>query len=200
MNCWERLPSWPTLWLSLPARQATTAASLITAEPGLDAEAVARAIHERGARRARPFCSARLRRHVALGAREAAHRWAPSRARRRDLESIAQSSALYRAAGGTLFLAGVTEMAAPLQRRLARLLRDGEVRVARRSAPMTLDVRLIAAVEDRLDGGLREELLRRLPLMVEVPALRQRREDVQVIAEAMLSAPRTIRAASHPLR
>ena len=79
-------------------------------------------------------------------------------------------------------------MSAPLQRRLARLLRDGEVRVARRAAPMMLDVRVIAAVEDRLDTGLREELLKRLPLTVEVPALRQRREDVHVIAEAMLAA------------
>ena len=67
-------------------------------------------------------------------------------------------------------------MSAPLQRRLARLLRDGEVRVARRAAPVVLDVRVIAAVEDRLDTGLREELLRRLPLTVEVPALRQRRK------------------------
>ena len=97
------------------------------------------------------------------------------------------SSALARAAGGTLFLAGVNEMAAPLQRRLARLLRDGEVRVARRAAPVVLDVRVIAAVETARHG-LREELLRRLPLTVEVPALRQRREDVHVIAEAMLAA------------
>ena len=58
---------------------------------------------------------------------------------------------------------------------------------ARRAAPVVLDVRVIAAVEDRLDTGLREELLRRLPLTVEVPALRQRREDVHVIAEAMLA-------------
>src|SRR6188474_1063302 len=75
----------------------------------------------------------------------------PHPARSPDLESISQSSALSRAAGGTLFLACVNEMSAPLQRRLARLLRDGEVRVARRAAPVVLDVRVIAAVEDRLD-------------------------------------------------
>ena len=160
---------------------------LITAEPGLDAEAVARAIHERSARKDRPFvvleCDG-----ASASALEKQLIGGPQPAKSGDLESIAQTSALYRAAGGTLFLAGVTEMAAPLQRRLARLLRDGEVRVPRRAAPAPLDVRIIAGVEDRLDGGLREELLRRLPLMVEVPALRQRREDVQIIAEAMLAA------------
>jgi two-component system response regulator HydG len=160
---------------------------LITAEPGLDAEAVARALHHRSARRSQPFvvlacdgASASSLEKQLIGGTQ------PARAA--DAESISQSSALARAAGGTLFLAGVTEMSAPLQRRLARLLRDGEVRVARRAAPMRLDVRVIAAVEDRLDAGLREELLKRLPLTVEVPALRQRREDVQVIAEAMLAA------------
>jgi len=158
---------------------------LLTAEPGLDAEAVARAVHHRSARRSQPF--------VVLACDGAS---APAlekqliggpHPRSADLESISQSSALSRAAGGTLFLACVNEMSAPLQRRLARLLRDGEVRVARRAAPVVLDVRVIAAVEDRLDTGLREELLRRLPLTVEVPALRQRREDVHVIAEAMLA-------------
>jgi DNA-binding NtrC family response regulator len=114
-----------------------------------------------------------------------------------DPETLSQSSALARAAAGTLFLAGVNEMSAPLQRRLARVLRDGEVRVARRAAPMALDVRVIAAVENRLDAGLRDELLKRLPLTVEVPTLRQRREDVQVIAEAML-ADRQVRRGFTP--
>ena len=159
---------------------------LITAEPGLDAEAVARAIHHRGARRAHPFvvlaCDG-----ASAPALEKQLIGGPQPAKSADLETLSPSSALARAAGGTLFLAGVNEMSAPLQRRLARVLRDGEVRVARRAAPMVLDVRVVAAVEDRLDVGLREELLKRLPLTVEVPALRQRREDVQVIAEAMLA-------------
>jgi DNA-binding NtrC family response regulator len=159
---------------------------LITAAPGLDAEAVARAIHQRGARRAQPFvvlaCDG-----ASAPALEKQLIGGPPPARSADLECLSPSSALARAACGTLFLAGVNELSAPLQRRLARVLRDGEVRVGRRSAPVALDVRVIASVEDRLDAGLREELLRRLPLTVEVPALRQRPEDVQVIAEAMLA-------------
>jgi DNA-binding NtrC family response regulator len=165
---------------------------LITAEAGLDAEAVARAIHQRSERREKPFIvlvcegssAAALEKQLIGG---------PLQGRGGDLDTIAQTSALSRVAGGTLFLAGVNEMAAPLQRRLARILRDGEVRVARRAAPLALDVRLVAAVEDRLDAGLREELLRRMPLTVEIPALRQRREDVQPIAEAMLAAKHVTR-------
>jgi DNA-binding NtrC family response regulator len=162
---------------------------LVTAEPGLDAEAVARAIHQRSGRRAGPFVAVASDGASAPALEKQLIGPAPS-ARTADPELLAPASALSRAAGGTLFLSGVSEMAAPLQRRLARLLRDGEVRVARRADPITLDVRVIAAVEDRLDAGLRDELLRRLPLTVEVPALRQRREDVQAIAEAMLAERR----------
>jgi DNA-binding NtrC family response regulator len=159
---------------------------LITAEPGLDAEAVARAIHQRSARRSQPFVVLACE-GASAPALEKQLMGGPQPPRTADLEILSPSSALARAAGGTLWLAGVNEMSAPLQRRLARVLRDGEVRVARRAAPMVLDVRVIAAVEDRLDAGLREELVKRLPLTVEVPALRHRREDVQVIAEAMLA-------------
>ena len=161
---------------------------LITAEPGLDAEAVARALHQRSGRRGHPFVAVACE-GTSATALEKQLIGGPQ-PKSGDLETITQTSALYRAAGGTLFLSGVTEMAAPLQRRLARLLRDGEVRVARRNAPMPLDVRVIAAVEDRLDAGLRDELVRRLPLTIEVPALRQRREDVHTIAEAMLASRR----------
>jgi DNA-binding NtrC family response regulator len=164
---------------------------LVTAEPGLDAEAIARALHQRSGRRAHPFVVVACE-GASVTALEKQLIGGPQ-SKSGDLETIAQTSALFRAAGGTLFLSGVTEMAGPLQRRLARILRDGEVRVVRRQAPMALDLRVIAAVEDRLDAGLRDELVRRLPLTIEVPALRQRREDVQAIAEAMLSARRVRR-------
>jgi two-component system nitrogen regulation response regulator NtrX len=87
-----------------------------------------------------------------------------------------------------LFLTDLAELPAPVQQRLARLLRDGEVRLPRRSTPVALDVRVIASTGSRLDPGLREDLLRRLPLVIEVPSFRQRRDDVPAIAEAMLAA------------
>ena len=60
--------------------------------------------------------------------------------------------------------------------------------MVRRSSPAALDVRVIASTNNRLDPGLREDLLRRLPVVVDLPSLRQRRGDVPAIAEAMLAA------------
>jgi two-component system nitrogen regulation response regulator NtrX len=47
---------------------------------------------------------------------------------------------------------------------------------------------VIAARDTSIDSGLRDDLVRRLPLLVDIPALRQRRDDVPAIAEAMLAA------------
>ena len=169
-NCWERLPSWPTLWLSLRRAAGDDRGVLITAEPGLDAEAVARAIHERGARQASPFVVLACDGTSPSALEKQLHRWAAVGQGGRPRKHLAQSSALYRATGGTLFLADVARAggaaAAPAGAHPARR-RSTRGRAAR--LPMTLDVRVVAAVEDRLDGGLREELLRRLPLMVDVP-------------------------------
>jgi DNA-binding NtrC family response regulator len=81
---------------------------------------------------------------------------------------------------------------AATQRRLARVLRDGEARLARTAPPQPLAVRVIAAVTGSLataidDGRVLADLVRRLPLLVEVPPLRQRREDVAEIAARILS-------------
>jgi two-component system nitrogen regulation response regulator NtrX len=158
---------------------------LITAEPGLDVEAVARAVHARGSRRAGPF--------VVLGSDgsaaelERAMFGPPQRKPSGGFEQIAPASALYRASGGVLFVATLNELPAAVQRRLARLLRDGEFRLPRRSGTMAMDVRVMGSVENALDGGLRDDLARRLPLVLHIPALRERREDVPAIAEAMLA-------------
>jgi len=160
---------------------------LIAAEPGLDAGAVARAIHQSGPRETGPFL---VQTCAAPSAAELEHTLFGSHRRTSasDVDVLAASSALFRARGGVLFLTDLPELPAPVQQRLARLLRDGEVRLPRRSTPVALDVRVIASTGSRLDPGLREDLLRRLPLVIEVPSFRQRRDDVPAIAEAMLAA------------
>jgi DNA-binding NtrC family response regulator len=159
---------------------------LLTAEPGLDAEAVARAIHASSSRKAEPFVVVRGE-GASQGELERALFGTPHRGAPADLELISTSSALARANRGALFLSHVHELPATLQRRLARVLRDGEVRMPRRSSSLMLDVRVIAARDTSVDSGLREDLVRRLPLNVFVPSLRQRRDDVPAIAEAMLA-------------
>jgi DNA-binding NtrC family response regulator len=159
---------------------------LVVAERGLDVEAVARAIHARSARKGGPFVVLRL--DGGAGEMERALFGAGARASTRDVEQVGSGSALLRAGGGVLFVPGVGELSTTSQRRLARVLRDGEVRVSRRSAPVALDVLLIASAESTAGGELREDLLRRLPATIHVPALRHRREDVPAIAAAMLAA------------
>jgi two-component system nitrogen regulation response regulator NtrX len=118
---------------------------------------------------------------------------------------ISSASALARAHGGVLFLDDVAELPAAAQRRLARVLRDGEAQVqpspprsrgadpsARRTGRQTVDVRVVCAASSSLvsavdDGRLLDDLARRLPLIVDVPPLRQRREDVGEIAGRILS-------------
>ncbi len=160
---------------------------LIAAEPGLDAAAVARAIHQGGPGKDGPFvvqtCAALSAAELEQALFGSTRRTSPG-----DLDALAVSSALFRARGGVLFLTDLDELPAPLQQRLARLLRDGEVRLPRRSAPVALDVRVIASTTRRLDPGLREDLIRRLPVVIEIPSFRQRRDDVPAIAGAMLAA------------
>jgi DNA-binding NtrC family response regulator len=159
---------------------------LITAEPGFDTEAIARALHARSGRAGGPFVVVRCD-AVAPGDLPRHLFGAPAREGTSELESIGPAGAIAAAQGGVLFLGNLQELPAALQRRLARLLRDGEARMPRRAAPLTIDVRVVAAVEN-LDGTVREDLVRRLPLRVDVPPLRMRRDDVPAIAEAMLTA------------
>lgn len=185
--------------------QAATAdrGALVVAERGLDVEAVARALHERSDRRRQPF--------VVLSCAgsapevERALFGAPARRRRDELEALSGTSALARSHTGVLFLDEVTELPAAAQRRLARVLRDGEVlrqrtvyasrgngTSARPLGRLALDVRVVAGTSNSLasavdDGRLVDELARRLPLVIDVPPLRQRREDVGEIAARILA-------------
>jgi len=163
---------------------------LVVAERGLDGESVARALHAHSPRRAAPFvvltCTG--------GAQEVERALFGVAGRRRgdELETMSAASALARAHTGILFLDDVAELPAAAQRRLARILRDGEARVARPSSRQALDVRVIGAAPSSLvsavdDGRLLDDLGRRLPLIVDVPPLRQRREDVGEIAERILA-------------
>jgi DNA-binding NtrC family response regulator len=161
---------------------------LFAAERGLDVEFIARTVYARSKRGAGPFVVAAS--EGAFGDLErglfgTAQRGAGASS---GPEPLSRTSALYRANGGVLFVPNIGELPVALQRRLARVLREAEVRVSRRAEPMTLDVRVLASAETGSDGGLRDDLARRLPVVIEVPPLRQRREDVPEIAQAMLAS------------
>jgi two-component system, NtrC family, response regulator HydG len=98
-----------------------------------------------------------------------------------------------RAHRGTLFLDEITEMPAELQVKLLRVLETGKVTRVGGSEPLTADVRVIAATNRNPDeavakGKLREDLLYRLNVFpIALPPLRDRREDVDLLAEHFLA-------------
>jgi DNA-binding NtrC family response regulator len=155
---------------------------LITGESGVGKEIVARLIHERGNRRNAPLVTincagfpdslleSELFGHV-KGSFTDAHR--------------DKTGWLERAQGGTIFMDEVGEMSLRMQALLLRFLETGEIqRVGSDRRQPSLDVRVIAATHRRLinhiaDKTFREDLYYRLNVIhIEVPPLRERREDV----------------------
>jgi two-component system, NtrC family, response regulator HydG len=94
--------------------------------------------------------------------------------------------------GGTLFLDEVGELDGRTQAKLLRALQEGEVRPLGEDRPVPIDVRILAATHRILDervaeGSFREDLLYRLKVVnLHLPPLRERPEDIAVLAEHFL--------------
>jgi DNA-binding NtrC family response regulator len=156
---------------SLTRASSGSDAVLMLTEPGLDAGAVARVIHDNSARAAAPFMAVDCAR---------------SDVARLEHEIFGPS-----APGGTLLLTDLEELPTPLQARLARVLRDGQVDVDAFGRGRTFDVRLIAGVRSDVDEAMREGTLRRdlcgrFGLRIEVPPLRQRPADIPMLVGCLV--------------
>ncbi|MCX7848559.1 MAG: sigma-54 dependent transcriptional regulator [bacterium] len=178
--------------LNLAARVADSASSiLICGETGVGKELVARAIHMASPRRDRPFvavnCSA-LNEHL-LESELFGHE--------KGAFTGAISSRIGRfehAAGGTLFLDEIGDLPPSVQVKLLRALQEKTIERVGSNTPITVDVRLIAATHRNLTqemaaGRFREDLYYRLNVVtIWVPPLRERREDIPVLAHRFLEA------------
>ena len=161
-------------------------AVLITAPPGSAVESVARELHMRGPRSAAAYvvveCQAGDPARELFGA-------APNEALT-DLECVSRDSRIAAAKGGMLFLQNVTELSAAAQARLARIARDGEVRID--GVPVETGFRLVASALPDVDADvhahrLRADLYRRLSTVrIDVPPLRERAGDVPALATRLL--------------
>lgn len=161
---------------------------LIVSESGFCPERIARAIHQASPRAADPFividCADD---RVALVRRL----FGSERPTRSDYECAMASSALAEVGRGTILLADITEMPAATQLRISRLLRDGELRVRRTTAPIRF--RVMASASSDVEAVVhqrrfRRELYRRLQrLRLDVPPLRDRAVDLPHVIDAALS-------------
>jgi DNA-binding NtrC family response regulator len=169
---------------------------LICGERGSGREMVARAIHAHSNQSRAPFikvdCSTPVPEDIELQLFGALVKRGGNVPERRSLERVRRNSTLYEAAGGFLFLENVAEMSARAQARLVRVLRDREVFTDEGRERLLLSVRVIASADASIqaaleEGRLRPDLYERLSLVrIDVPALRQRREDIPALATHFL--------------
>jgi DNA-binding NtrC family response regulator len=109
-----------------------------------------------------------------------------------DLETFGERSALASARGGTLYLADLSELSAAAQARLARVVRDGEVRLA--GEQCRLGACFVATTSANLDAEVREGRMRRdlarhiSRTHVVVPPLRRRAEDIPAMIDVLIAA------------
>ncbi|MCP4043404.1 MAG: nitrogen regulation protein NR(I) [Gammaproteobacteria bacterium] len=177
---------------------------LITGESGTGKELVARALHRHSPRAERPFIALNtaaiprdLLESELFGHERGAFTGAQNQRRGR----------FEQAGGGTLFLDEIGDMPGELQTRLLRVLSDGEFYRVGGHTPLRSDVRVIAAthqdLEQRVQAGLfREDLFHRLNVIrVHAPPLRERREDIPLLASRFLEqAARELNVETKTLR
>jgi len=160
---------------------------LIEGESGTGKELAARALHRLGARRDRSFCAV----NCAALSDDLVEAELFGHARGAFTGAIAPRPGLFEEAhGGTLFLDEVGELTPRAQAKLLRALQEGEIRRLGENASRRVDVRIIAATNRSLPeavgrGSFREDLLFRLAVVrLRMPALRDRVEDIALLAHA----------------
>ncbi|MDD2580547.1 MAG: sigma-54 dependent transcriptional regulator [Desulfuromonadaceae bacterium] len=163
---------------------------LVLGESGTGKELVARALHQNGRRGQKPFVA------VNCGA-------IPENLLESELfghvrgaftDASSDKAGLFEQAdGGTLFLDEIGEMPPAVQVKLLRVLQEGEIRRVGGSVPQKVDVRVISATSRDLSadigtGRFREDLYFRLNVFcLQLPPLRERVEDIPLLAEHFLS-------------
>ncbi len=167
----------------------SSATVMITGESGSGKELVARAVYRHSPRSDKPFIAINtaaipkdLLESELFGHERGAFTGAATQRRGR----------FEQAEGGTLFLDEIGDMPSELQTRLLRVLSDGNYYRVGGHSPIKANVRIIAATHQNLEtrvkeGLFREDLFHRLNVIrVRLPSLRERREDIPILARHFL--------------
>ncbi|MCP4092156.1 MAG: sigma-54-dependent Fis family transcriptional regulator [Planctomycetes bacterium] len=162
---------------------------LVLGESGTGKELVASALHNYGPRRKKALVAVNCAAIPAnlLESEIFGHIKGSFTGAHKDRKGFADA-----ANGGTLFLDEIGEIEFDLQAKLLRFLQDGEIRPVGANATHKVDVRIVAATNRNLlervqQGQFREDLYYRLAVMtLELPALRERADDVRHLVKFML--------------
>ena len=158
----------------------------IRGETGTGKELIARTLHEQSARQGGPFVSlncaaipAELMESELFGHEKGSFTGA----------AVRHIGKFERAHRGTLFLDEIGDMPLAMQAKLLRVLEEGEIERVGGGSPFAVDVRIVVATHRNLEeqvkqGAFREDLYHRIFVFpIVLPPLRERREDVRVLAE-----------------
>ena len=179
-----------SIYRSIARLMQTDLSVIITGESGTGKELVARALHDFGARRNKPFVAvnmAAIPRDLIESELFGHEKGAFTGATNRSMGRFEQAQ------GGTLFLDEIGDMPPEAQTRLLRVLQEGEYTTVGGRTPIKTNVRIIAATHRDLkqlirQGAFREDLYFRLNVApVRLPALRERNEDVPELIRHFLS-------------
>ncbi len=171
-------------------------AVLITGESGTGKELVARALHDLSGRKSRNFVPV----HCGAIPEELLESELFGHVKGAFTGALAARTGRFQLAnGGSIFLDEIGEMSPRFQVKLLRVLEDGSFEPVGATSTLHTDVRVVAATHRDLrtmvkEGGFREDLLYRLDVVeIHLPALRERREDIPVIADHFLTKLRETR-------
>jgi transcriptional regulator with PAS, ATPase and Fis domain len=162
---------------------------LIEGETGTGKELIARAIHFSSARKHKPFIAANCAglTDSILTSQLFGHK------RGAFTGAVQDQQGLFEAAeGGTLFLDEIGDIPPQVQTALLRVLQEKEITRLGEAKPRKVDVRVLAAThhnlsEDVVRGSFRADLLYRIRIArIQLPALRDRREDIPLLAHSFL--------------
>jgi two-component system nitrogen regulation response regulator GlnG len=189
-----RSPAMQEIYRTVARLTTTDLTVMITGESGTGKELVARALHDYGRRRSGPFVAinmAAIPRELIESELFGHERGAFTGALNRGVGRFEQ------AAGGTLFLDEIGDMPPEAQTRLLRVLQEGEFTTVGGRQPIKANVRIVAAthrdLRQAIRGGMfREDLFYRLNVVpIRLPPLRERLEDIPLLARHFLERART---------